>query len=122
VVAQRLVRRICTHCKVPYEPAPAVLDGLFFNRGDAKVHFHRGRGCEACHDSGYAGRMAIHEIFVVTDSIRDMIVRRAPITQIQREAERNGFRSMRYDGVMKVLQGLTTIEEVDQMTRVVLQA
>ena len=122
VVAQRLVRRICTQCKVEYEPAPAVLDELFFNRGDTKVRFYRGRGCEACHDSGYAGRMAIHEIFVVTDAIRDMIVRRAPVTQIEREAVRNGFRSMRYDGVMKVLQGLTTIEEVDQMTRVVQQS
>ncbi|HTY48052.1 MAG TPA: GspE/PulE family protein, partial [Steroidobacteraceae bacterium] len=122
VVAQRLVRRICTQCKVEYEPAPAVLDALFFNRGDSRVHFYRGRGCEACRNSGYAGRMAIHEIFVITDAIRDLIVRRAPITEIEREAVRNGFRSMRYDGVMKVLQGLTTIDEVDQMTRVVRQS
>lgn len=121
VVAQRLVRRICAHCKVEYEPAPAVVDALFFNRRETQVRFYRGRGCEACHGSGYSGRMAIHEIFVVTDAIRDMIVRREPVTQIQREAARNGFRSMRYDGVMKVLQGLTTIEEVDEMTRVVRQ-
>lgn len=122
VVAQRLVRRICTHCKVEYEPSEAVLDELFFNRGSTKVHFYRGRGCEACGSSGYAGRMAIHEIFVVTDAIRDMIVRRAPITEIRREAVRNGFRSMRHDGVMKAMLGLTTLDEVDQMTRVVRQA
>ena len=120
-VAQRLVRRICTQCKEPYEPSPAVLDGLFFNRGESKVSFYRGRGCEACQNSGYAGRIAIHEIFVVTDAIRDMITHRASILEIQHEAERHGFKSMRYDGLIKVLQGLTTLDEVDRATVVAQQ-
>jgi type IV pilus assembly protein PilB len=116
VLAQRLVRRICPHCKERYEPGPEVLDALFHNRGDAPVHFCRGRGCRRCHGSGYAGRMGIHEVFVLTDAIRDLISRQQSLVEIQRAALQDGFRSMRHDGVLKVLQGLTTLEEVDKAT------
>ncbi|WP_169312691.1 GspE/PulE family protein [Hylemonella gracilis] len=116
VLAQRLVRRICPHCKERYEPSIEVLDTLFHNRGDAPVHFCRGRGCPRCHGSGYAGRMGIHEVFVLSDAIRDLISRQQSLVEIQRAARRDGFRSMRHDGLLKVLQGLTTLEEVDKAT------
>ncbi|QBK05050.1 type II/IV secretion system protein [Hylemonella gracilis] len=116
VLAQRLVRRICPHCKERYEPSPDVLEALFHNRGEAPVHFCRGRGCQRCHGSGYVGRMGIHEVFVLTDTIRDLIARQQSLIEIQRAALQHGFRSMRHDGVLKVLQGLTTLEEVDKAT------
>jgi type IV pilus assembly protein PilB len=121
IVAQRLVRRICTHCQEKYAPSQDVLNRLFKDWTDQEVFFYRGRGCEACHHSGYAGRIAIHEIFVMTDDIRDMITKHASVTEIEREATRHGFTTMRYDGVMKVLKGLTTLEEVDRVTGAVKQ-
>lgn len=116
VLAQRLVRRICQHCKESYEPSAEVLDSLFFNREGAEVRFYRGRGCDKCHYNGYTGRLAIHELFILTDEIREMISNGTSIIEIQKESLRHGFRSMRYDGVMKVLQGLTTIDEVVRTT------
>jgi type IV pilus assembly protein PilB len=116
VLAQRLVRRICVHCKERYAPGPEVLDALFHNQGDTPVYFFRGRGCPRCHGSGYAGRMGIHEVFVLTDTLRDLISRQQSLVEIQRVALQDGFRSMRHDGLLKVLQGLTTLEEVDKAT------
>jgi type IV pilus assembly protein PilB len=116
VMAQRLVRRICEHCKQQYEPEPELLDRLFYNRADTPVRFHRGAGCDACNHTGYAGRIAVHEIFILTDRIRELITQRASFVEMQKEALRLGFRSMRYDGVLKVMQGLTTIDEVDRVT------
>ncbi|THF60522.1 GspE/PulE family protein [Pseudothauera rhizosphaerae] len=116
VLAQRLVRRVCEHCKERYEPSEEVLDRIFYNRSHAPVYFYRGRGCTHCNHTGYAGRVAIHEIFILTDLIRELITSRAPFLEMQREAVRQGFRSMRYDGIMKAMQGLTTVEEVDRVT------
>ncbi|WP_243048608.1 GspE/PulE family protein [Dyella sp. RRB7] len=119
VVAQRLVRRICLHCKEKYAATADVLNVLFKDWTNEEVYFYRGRGCEACGNSGYAGRIAVHEIFVVTDGIRDMITKHASITEIEREAVRHGFTSMRYDGILKALQGLTTVDEVERVTAAV---
>ncbi|MGJ4748832.1 GspE/PulE family protein, partial [Leptospira sp. SA-E8] len=73
VLAQRLVRRICEHCKERYEPDQQVLDSLFCNRDGTRVYFCRGQGCAHCRGSGYSGRLGIHEIFVLTDDLREMI-------------------------------------------------
>lgn len=116
VLAQRLVRRICEHCKERYQPPEEVLDRLFYNRGGAPAYFYRGRGCGHCNQKGYAGRIAIHEIYVLTDHTRELITTRAPFVELRGEAMRRGFRSMRYDGVMKALRGVTTLEEVDRVT------
>jgi type IV pilus assembly protein PilB len=116
VIAQRLVRRICPHCKESYQPDEAVIESLFHNRGSTRVQFFRGRGCDECGHSGYAGRLPIHEVIVITDTIREMISNEVSIVEIQREMDNNGFRSLRYDGVLKVLLGLTTFEEVDRVT------
>jgi len=116
VLSQRLVKKICEHCKERYEPPEKLLDELFYNRLDTPVYFYRGKGCPHCNQRGYAGRIPIHEIFILTDPIRELITRRAPFLEIQREALRQGFRSMRYDGIMKIMRGLTTFEEVDRVT------
>jgi type IV pilus assembly protein PilB len=119
VVAQRLVRRICVHCKEKYVAPEDLLNAVFKDWSGEEVHFYRGKGCDACGNSGYAGRIAIHEIFVVTDDIRDMISKHASVTEIARAAIRCGFTSMRYDGVMKALQGFTTLDEVQRATAAV---
>jgi len=117
VLAQRLVRRICEHCKERYEPSEEVLDRLFYNRTGTPVYFYRGKGCHHCNHKGYAGRIAIHEIFILTDYIRQLITSRAPFLEMRNEALRLGFRSMRHDGLMKVMLGLTTLDEVERVTQ-----
>ncbi len=119
VVAQRLVRRICAECKESYTPSRETLEALFVDADYASVKFWRGRGCETCRDSGYAGRIALHEVLVVSDAVRVLVASRAPASQIQREALRQGFSPMRYDGLMKVIQGYTTLDEVNRVTAVV---
>lgn len=119
LIAQRLVRRICKHCREKYTPSAEALRALFKDWNGEEVHFYRGKGCDACGQSGYAGRIAVHEIFVMTNGIRDMVTKRASMTEIEREAVRQGFTSMRYDGIMKVLQGSTTLEEVDRVASVI---
>ncbi len=114
-MAQRLVRRICPKCREAYRMDPGEADELFANRGEREVTLYRGRGCEACGGSGYAGRLAIHEVFVVDDAVRRLVSRNAPAAEIQEAARAAGFASMRYDGVKKALRGLTTLHEVDRV-------
>jgi type IV pilus assembly protein PilB len=79
-----------------------------------EVPFFRGRGCPHCRDSGYRGRVAIHELVVITEEIRQMISDRRSVQEITRAAFKGGYRPLRYDGLNKVLLGLTTIEEVEE--------
>ena len=116
VVAQRLVRRICENCKESYEPSREELESLFYNIGDSEVLFYRGKGCEDCSGSGYAKRLAIHEVLTINDAMRDQIASNASIVEMEQEAIKLGFKSLRYDGILKVLQGLTTIEEINKAT------
>lgn len=116
VLSQRLVRRICDHCKESYQPSEELLDQLFYNRGEEQVTFYRGRGCESCHHIGYSGRIAIHEVFTLTNKIRNLIAKNASIIEIQEASRREGFRTLRYDGIAKVLQGITSYEEIDRVT------
>jgi type IV pilus assembly protein PilB len=113
VMAQRLVRRICEHCKEKYALSPEEMDRLFVSNGRKEAFFYRGRGCPQCNNTGYSGRMALHEIFLVNDEIRTLIARGATILEIQQCLRKEGFQSLRYDGLKKVLRGLTTIEEID---------
>jgi type IV pilus assembly protein PilB len=116
VMAQRLVRKICDSCKEPYTLTPEQADEIFIRDGTSDVIFHRGKGCPQCRNTGYLGRMAIHEIFVINDEMRSYIARGASILEIQKMARAKGFKSMRHDGIKKVLRGLTTIEEVNKVT------
>ncbi len=115
VLAQRLVRRICENCKEPYAVDKAQLDRLFTWDGEREVVFYRGAGCDECGHSGYSGRIPIHEVFVLTDQIREMVANSASVLEVRQAAFDNGFKSLRYDGLKKVLQGLTTLEEVDRV-------
>lgn len=115
VMAQRLVRKVCSQCKETYTPDPAVLDRLFEWDGTTAVTFARGTGCDACHHTGYSGRVALHEIFIISEEIRGMITRGASIMDIQAAAVAAGFHMMHHDGVKKVLRGMTTLEEVERV-------
>lgn len=118
IMAQRLVRNICKHCKEPYEPELESLLELGIPRDSAKGRIaYRGTGCEKCQGRGYYGRTGIFELLVMTPQIQDLTVRGADSNVIKREAKKEGMRTLREDGAAKVFQGVSTIEEVLRVTR-----
>jgi len=108
VVAQRLLRVICPHCKQEYEPTLAELQVI----GRPVEKLYRGTGCPACGGRGYLGRISVHEILVVDDEIRTLTIQHAPSSQIHEVALRKGMIPMAEDGIEKAIQGITTLEEV----------
>lgn len=122
VMAQRLVKRLCTDCKQPYEASPedmrelAAAYGPEFARlaspaGGALV-LYQSKGCDGCRSTGYRGRAAIHELLVASDCIKTMINRRQPMSEILNQATSEGMTTMVQDGVMKVLAGVTDFKQV----------
>lgn len=116
VLAQRLAARICEKCKEAYYPSRDVLLKYFEPEGLTEVPFYRGRGCPHCRGTGYRGRIAFHELVLITEEIRQLITERRSTQEITRAATKVGFRPLRYDGLRKVLLGLTTIEEIENNT------
>ena len=113
IVAQRLVRRLCPKCKVPYEMTDGELKALQLDRSQvADATVMRGIGCEACRHLGYKGRLGIFEIFLIDDEVRFMINEGASTIDLRKRAREFGMRTLREDGVRKVLSGMTTAEEV----------
>ncbi len=110
-LAQRLVRRICTHCIKQYKPGPKMLADL---GPDAKkiTRLYRGEGCDKCLGTGYMGRTGIYELLPLTDSIRKMIVSRQEAFEIKKQAVFEGMQTLFQDGLEKAVQGITTVEEV----------
>jgi type IV pilus assembly protein PilB len=113
VVAQRLVQRICPSCRAPYTPSRELLERHFEFEGEPDVQFFRGAGCEQCRGTGFRGRVGVHELVVVNEELRALLIENAPLTRIADAARRGGFRSLRYNGLKKVLRGLTTIEQIE---------
>jgi type IV pilus assembly protein PilB len=116
VLAQRLAARICEKCKEAYVPPREVLLKYFQEEGLSEVYFYRGRGCAHCRGTGYRGRIAFHELVLITEEIRQLISDGRSAQEITRAAARVGYRPLRYDGLKKVLLGLTTIDEVEDNT------
>jgi type IV pilus assembly protein PilB len=117
VLAQRLVRRICRSCRVAYQPSDPLLGQLRLAPADlAGKNFYYGKGCEACNETGYKGRMGIYEFLRVTDAVRDLITQRAPTLVLRRKALEQGMRTLRDDGLRGIFDGTTTIEEVVKYT------
>ena len=114
VLSQRLAARICEKCKEAYYPPREVLLKYFTEEGLTEVPFFRGRGCPHCRDTGYRGRVAFHELVIITEEIRQMISDHKSVQEITRAAVKGGYRPLRYDGLNKVLLGLTTIEEIEE--------
>jgi len=112
-LAQRLGRRICRECKEPYKPPAEALARLGFTADDtADITFFRGKGCEVCRHTGYKGRVGIFELMIINNEIRDLIIKRAPLSEVRVAAKANGMKTLKEDGLDKVIEGITTIEEV----------
>ena len=119
ILAQRLVRRICSDCRVTFEPGPEVLTELELKPGQIGTNrFAYGRGCPACNGTGYRGRMAIFEILVLSESLRQMIIDGASSDALRDQAKREGMRGLRESGLLAIFDGLTTVEEVLRETSV----
>ena len=113
VLAQRLVRVICSKCKEAYTPPPDALKRLGVDMGNAEdVHLFRGRGCEACRKTGYKGRIGVFELMVMNDRLRSLAVAGAPTEQMRDAAIEDGMRTLKQDAIQKVLEGVTTFEEM----------
>lgn len=136
IVAQRVVRKICDHCKEAYDPPEIVIQNLKTVlgslvtvatekkldptetkdmaelSGNKKFKLYKGKGCDKCGDSGYQGRVGIYEVLNITEKIGKLILERAPSNQIEKAAYEAGMVSMKQDGYLKAMEGITTIEEV----------
>ena len=111
VLAQRLVRRICNKCRETYEP-PRAVRKMMQRTGFEMDTFHRGVGCRQCRNTGFSGRLGIHEIFVLNDEIRDAITADKPLALIRQMASEQNMITLRQDGLRKVREGITTIDEI----------
>ena len=117
VMAQRLVRTLCSQCKEPYAPSPEELPPDFPSERLADVSLYRPVGCRDCRHVGYRGRLGLFELLVTTERIRELSHARASSWEIAKAATAGGMRSLREDGWQKVLDGRTTIEEVQRVTK-----
>jgi type II secretory ATPase GspE/PulE/Tfp pilus assembly ATPase PilB-like protein len=118
VLAQRLVRTICKHCKEEKKVEKNFLRKIGFPLEDIETaKIYHGVGCDECHQLGYQGRMGIYELLLVDEKIRPLILDRAPSTTIAKTALASGMRTLRHDGWVKVKAGMTTIEEVLRVTQ-----
>ena len=117
IVAQRLVRRVCLHCKEEFTPTDEQLMELQLKRSDIEGRtLFRGRGCDNCNHSGYRGRKAIFEIMRLDDQLREMIMKEASTTVLRAECRRRGMRTLRESGLLAIFEGQTTIDEVVRET------
>jgi len=117
IVAQRLVRRICLHCKEEYIPTEEQLMELQLKVSDVEGRtFYRGRGCDQCNHSGYKGRQAIFEIMPMDDHLRTLVMEEASTTVLRAEARKRGMRTLRECGLLAIYEGQTTIDEVVRET------
>ena len=117
IVAQRLVRRICTNCKEEYTPSDEELLELKLHKEDVQSRtFFRGKGCDSCNNSGYIGRLALFEIMEFDDALRELILAQASTAVIRIEAQKRGMRNLRESGLLSIYDGQTTIDEVVRET------
>ena len=113
VMAQRLLRRVCSECKAPYTPTPSECRLLGLTPEYLANHqFYKGKGCRRCGGTGYKGRIGIYEIFLITEDIAEMIFNNENSSTLRDFARRNGMRSLRDDAMRKVEAGISTLEEV----------
>jgi len=117
VIAQRLVRTICPNCKTAYPIDPALLEQYeFFKKNNVK-ELYKGKGCRQCHDRGYRGRLAIFEQLVLNNEIKDLVLEKTPSHVIKAAALKAGMHTLREDGLLKTMQGKTTLDEVLRVTQ-----
>ncbi len=116
VIAQRLIRRVCSKCKEEYTPSEYQLQEMGMREPPKGAIFYRAKGCPSCSNSGYSGRTVIHELLVVDDYIKSLIVKNVDAGILKKAAIERGMITLREDGIAKVLQGVTTIDELFRAT------
>ncbi len=117
IVAQRLVRRICSFCKEPLEVPPAALVQAGFSEHESRtLKLFKGRGCERCSNTGYKGRVGLYEVLEVEDEMREMILSGASAFELRQKAVQNGMMTLRGSGLQKIRDGMTTLDEVVRET------
>ncbi|TAL21960.1 MAG: type II secretion system protein GspE [Nitrospirae bacterium] len=114
VLGQRLIVRVCPYCKESYTGEEDILKRIGIK---GKILLHRGKGCSECRFTGYLGREGLFELLVITEGIKRLIVEKAPASEIKTQAIKEGFRTMREEGLLKVVEGITTLEEVMRVTQ-----
>lgn len=118
VLGQRIVRKICSHCKIEFSPPAQIVDemkivlGKYFPNDQKEIKFFKGKGCDECGGTGYIGRVGIFETLPITDKVGAMVLQHADSGTIEKEAINEGMITMKQDGYLKVLAGVTTVEEV----------
>jgi type IV pilus assembly protein PilB len=118
IVAQRLARRICKECRAPLEVEPGVLKELGMNEEQIKTcQPMKGAGCKYCNETGYKGRVALYEVMAVGDEIKECVLQGYSAMELKREAVKHGMQSLRVSGIHKIIEGMTTIEEILRVTR-----
>jgi len=117
IVAQRLLRKICTNCKEETKvPANALVD-LGFSPEEAKAtKTYKGKGCANCSDTGYRGRIALYEVMAIRDNVKELILQGASTGELREAGRKNGMKTLRESGLQKIREGLTTVEEVLRVT------
>ncbi|MGJ8654024.1 MAG: GspE/PulE family protein [Opitutaceae bacterium] len=117
VLGQRLAAKICNNCKRAYTPDPRVINRYFddIDKVDVEPVFYDGRGCKQCRNTGYHGRIAFHEMALITEEMRTLISNRSSDRELAAAAKKVGYRPLRYDGLKKVLLGYTTTEELEKL-------
>jgi type IV pilus assembly protein PilB len=117
ICAQRLVRRICAHCKQPHPvPPQALVDVGFTPEAAARVTPQKGTGCEKCNNTGYKGRVGLYEVMDITDELRELILVGASGLELRKKTIEEGMITLRQSGLRKIEGGVTTIEEVTRET------
>jgi type IV pilus assembly protein PilB len=117
IVAQRLIRRVCTFCKEPLEVANAGLVSAGFSEQEARtLKLFKGRGCERCSNTGYKGRLGLYEVLEVDDEMKEMVLSGASSFELRLKAIQAGMMTLRMSGLQKVRDGITTVEEVVRET------
>ena len=115
ILAQRLVRRICPHCREPYKPSDEMSEFLRL-QGFEGTEIYHGKGCDRCRRTGHAGRLGIYELLIMDDSMRDLVTRNPNVTELRKLCRERGLVTLRQDGFAKVLKGQTTIDEILRVT------
>jgi type IV pilus assembly protein PilB len=116
ILAQRLIRKICPYCKESYQLKPEVAEKLGLDSSNGPVVLYRGKGCQSCFNSGYSGRLSIGEVISLSGPIRDMILKGATEDAIKEKARIEGMKTLRENGMVHVLAGTTTLEEILRVT------
>ncbi len=117
ILAQRLIRKICMECREPIKVHPQLLIDLGVSPDEVKSFpVYKGKGCSICNNTGYKGRVGLYEVMAIKEEIKELILSRASTSEVKKEAMRLGMKTLRQSGIIKIREGLTTIEEVLRST------